>query len=110
MFEPLYTAEEMRAVEAGHDVKQLMRLAAGAVVDATWTVTFHREKVGLYVAPGTLHRGELEVVDIGLQDRETVFARPTTEILDLVPLRSPGDTKYTAGSVLVVGGSPGLTG
>ena len=222
MFEPLYTAEEMRAVEAGHDVKQLMRRAggalaefileeyddessvtvvcgpgnnggdgqvaarrlrqanwdvrvveskpedeekdlgkpglivdavfgtgftgeprpgaarlidqinsagvdvvavdvpsgvdastgevAGAVVDATWTVTFHREKVGLYVAPGTLHRGELEVVDIGLQDRETVFARPTTEILDLVPLRSPGDTKYTAGSVLVVGGSPGLTG
>ena len=83
---------------------------AGAVVDATWTVTFHREKVGLYVAPGTLHRGELEVVDIGLQDRETVYARPTTEILDLVPLRSPGDTKYTAGSVLVVGGSPGLTG
>ncbi|MFY9579450.1 MAG: NAD(P)H-hydrate dehydratase [Gaiellaceae bacterium] len=83
---------------------------AGAVVDATWTVTFHREKVGLYVAPGTLHRGELEVVDIGLQDHETVYARPTTEILDLVPLRSPGDTKYTSGSVLVVGGSPGLTG
>jgi hydroxyethylthiazole kinase-like uncharacterized protein yjeF len=222
MFEPLYTAEEMRAAEAGHDVKQLMRRAggalaefileeydgessvtvvcgpgnnggdgqvaarrlrqanwdvrvveskpedeekdlgkpdlivdalfgtgftgeprpgavrlieqinaagvdvvavdvpsgvdastgevAGAVVEATWTVTFHREKVGLYVAPGTLHRGELEVVDIGLQDRETVYARPTTEILDLVPLRSPCDTKYTAGSVLVVGGSPGLTG
>src|SRR5438132_3868973 len=110
MFEPLYTADEMRAVEARHDVKQLMRRVAGAVVDAAWTVTFHREKVGLYAAPGTLHRGELEVVDIGLQDRETVFARPTTEILDLVPLRSPGDTKYTAGSVLVVGGSPGLTG
>ena len=201
MFEPLYTAEEMRAAEAGHDVKQLMRRAggalaefilgqvaarrlrqanrdvrvveskpedeekdlgkpgvivdalfgtgftgeprpgaarlieqinaagvdvvavdvpsgvdastgevAGAVVDAAWTVTFHREKVGLYVAPGALHCGELEVVDIGLQDRETVYARPTVEILDLVPLRSPRDTKYTAGSVLVVGGSPGLTG
>jgi hydroxyethylthiazole kinase-like uncharacterized protein yjeF len=83
---------------------------AGAVVDAAWTVTFHREKVGLYVAPGTLHRGELDVVDIGLQDQETVYARPTAEILDLVPLRSPRDTMYTAGSVLVVGGSPGLTG
>ena len=35
---------------------------------------------------------------------------PTTEILDVVPLRSPRDTKYTAGSVLVVGGSPGFTG
>src|SRR5262249_48236443 len=44
---------------------------AGAVVDAEWTVTFHREKVGLYVAPGALHRGEIEVVDIGLDDHET---------------------------------------
>ena len=83
---------------------------ADAVVDADWTVTFHREKVGLYVAPGALHRGELEVVDIGLDDRDTTYVRTTPEILDLVPLRSPRDTKYTAGSVLVVGGSPGLTG
>jgi hydroxyethylthiazole kinase-like uncharacterized protein yjeF len=83
---------------------------AGAVVDADWTVTFHREKVGLYVAPGTLYRGELDVVDIGLEEQETEHARPTPEILDLVPLRSPRDNKYTAGSVLVVGGSPGFTG
>jgi ADP-dependent NAD(P)H-hydrate dehydratase / NAD(P)H-hydrate epimerase len=83
---------------------------AGAVVDAAWTVTFHREKVGHYVAPGTLYRGELEVVDIGLEEHETVYARTTPDILDLVPLRSSRDTKYTAGSVLVVGGSPGLTG
>jgi NAD(P)H-hydrate epimerase len=83
---------------------------AGAVVDAAWTVTFHREKVGLSVAPGTFFRGELEVVDIGLADRETVYARTTPGILDLVPLRSSRDTKYTAGTVLVVGGSPGLTG
>jgi ADP-dependent NAD(P)H-hydrate dehydratase / NAD(P)H-hydrate epimerase len=27
-----------------------------------------------------------------------------------VPRRKPGDTKYTAGSLLVVGGSPGMTG
>jgi NAD(P)H-hydrate epimerase len=32
------------------------------------------------------------------------------EIVRLVPRRRPGDTKYTAGSVLVVGGSPGMTG
>jgi len=83
---------------------------AGPVVDADWTVTFHRDKVGLYVAPGTLSRGELDVVDIGLEEQETTYARPTPEILDLVPLRSPRDNKYTAGSVLVVGGSPGFTG
>src|SRR5262249_41767042 len=61
-------------------------------------------------APGALNRGEIEVVDIGLDDRETTYARTTPEIVDLVPLRSPRDTKYTSGSVLVVGGSPGLTG
>src|SRR5262249_14979512 len=32
------------------------------------------------------------------------------EILELVPRRSPRDNKYTAGSVLVVGGSRGMTG
>ena len=34
----------------------------------------------------------------------------TPEILDEIPLRFASDTKYSAGSVLVVGGSPGLTG
>jgi ADP-dependent NAD(P)H-hydrate dehydratase / NAD(P)H-hydrate epimerase len=83
---------------------------AGVVVDAAATVTFHREKVGLRVTPGAFHVGELEVVDIGLDDRETAHARPTPEIVDLVPLRGATSTKYTAGSLLVVGGSPGLTG
>jgi NAD(P)H-hydrate epimerase len=83
---------------------------AGAAVEAAATVTFHHEKVGLRVAPGVFHVGELEVVDIGLDDRETAHARVTNELLELVPLRGGRDTKYTAGSVLVVGGSPGLTG
>jgi hydroxyethylthiazole kinase-like uncharacterized protein yjeF len=83
---------------------------AGAVVDAAATVTFHHEKVGLRVAPGAFHSGDVEVVDIGLADGETEHLRVTAEILDSVPLRSSSDTKYTAGSVLVVGGSPGLTG
>ncbi len=82
----------------------------GAAVNAVATVTFHREKVGLYVAPGAFAAGEVEVVDIGLPDGETQHAKVTAEILDEVPLRSHADTKYTAGSVLVVGGSPGLTG
>jgi ADP-dependent NAD(P)H-hydrate dehydratase / NAD(P)H-hydrate epimerase len=83
---------------------------AGAVVDAAATVTFHHEKVGLRVAPGAFHSGDVEIVDIGLADGETEHLKVTAEILDSVPLRSSSDTKYTAGSVLVVGGSPGLTG
>jgi len=111
LIEQINAAEaEVVAVDVPSGVDASTGEVAGAVVDAAWTVTFHREKVGLYVAPGTLYRGEIEVVDIGLAERETRLARPTPEILDLVPLRSPRDTKYTAGSVLVVGGSPGLTG
>ena len=83
---------------------------AGAVVHAGATVTFHGGKVGLYVAPGRFHRGYVDVVDIGLEHRPTAHARATPELLRLVPHRAPDDTKYTAGSVLVVGGSPGMSG
>ena len=83
---------------------------SGAAVDADVTVTFHGAKVGHYVAPGSFHAGTVEIADIGLAARDTRVARVAEEILDLVPLRDVRDTKYTAGSVLVIGGSPGMSG
>jgi ADP-dependent NAD(P)H-hydrate dehydratase / NAD(P)H-hydrate epimerase len=82
----------------------------GVAVRADLTVTFHGRKVGLEVAPGRFHGGEVVVADIGLEHAETDHARTPDAILGLVPRRRPGDTKYTAGHVVVVGGSPGLTG
>ena len=82
----------------------------GAAVRADATVTFHGPKVGLAVAPGRFHAGEVVVADIGLERRETEHRLVVDEILQLVPHRAPGQNKYTAGSVLVVGGSPGMTG
>ncbi len=83
---------------------------AGAVVDADVTVTMHAAKVGLAVAPGRFHAGSVEVADIGLEAGETRHRRATEQILGLVPRKREGDTKYSAGSVLVVGGSPGMSG
>ena len=83
---------------------------AGAAVDADLTVTFHGAKVGHYVTPGAYLAGYLEVVDIGLDPGETEHARVSREILDRVPRRGPENTKYTAGHVVVIGGSPGMTG
>jgi NAD(P)H-hydrate epimerase len=83
---------------------------AGAAVDADLTVTFHAAKAGHHVTPGAYLAGYLEIVDIGLEAAETEHARVTREILDEVPRRGPEDTKYTAGHVVVVGGSPGMTG
>jgi hydroxyethylthiazole kinase-like uncharacterized protein yjeF len=82
----------------------------GEAVSAELTVTFHGRKVGHEVAPGRFHRGELVMADIGLESAETEHALVTPRVLEQVPRRKPGDTKYSAGSLLVVGGSPGMTG
>ena len=83
---------------------------AGAAVLATVTVAMHGAKVGNVVAPGRFHGGELVVADIGLSPAETAFQLVTKAILALVPAKRPDDTKYRAGSVLVIGGAPGYTG
>jgi len=83
---------------------------AGAAVRADATVTFHGRKVGLEVAPGRFLAGAVRVADIGLEPVETEHALVGFEVLRAVPRRGPRDNKYTAGHVLVVGGSRGLTG
>ncbi len=83
---------------------------AGAAVRADVTVTMHGRKVGLAVAPGRFLAGEVVVADIGIEAGETENALVTPAILAEVPRRSPRDNKYTSGHVLVVGGSPGMTG
>jgi hydroxyethylthiazole kinase-like uncharacterized protein yjeF len=83
--------------------------AAAVVVDADLTVTFHAPKVGLVVSPGRQHAGRVVVADIGLGDVPTEIRRARPSLLDDVPRRRAGDTKYSAGSVLVVGGQPGMT-
>lgn len=83
---------------------------AGAAVEAALTVTFHARKVGLVVAPGRFRAGRVVVADIGLGHVETAARRTTESLLRTVPRRAPHDSKFTAGVVLVVGGSPGTTG
>ena len=82
----------------------------GVAVRAASTLTFHGRKVGLVVAPGLFHAGDVVVIDIGLEHTGTRHRRVTREVLGAVPSRRASDNKYTAGSVLVVGGSTGFTG
>jgi hydroxyethylthiazole kinase-like uncharacterized protein yjeF len=83
---------------------------AGAAVRADATVTFHGRKVGVVVAPGRFYAGVVLVADIGLAHVDTRHRLVGAELLGVVPRRKEGDNKYTAGHVLVVGGSRGLTG
>ena len=82
----------------------------GPAVRADLTVTFHGPKVGLAVAPGRFGVGVVVVADLGLEPAPTRARRVTEGLLAGVPLRGAADTKRTAGHVVVVGGSPGLTG
>jgi hydroxyethylthiazole kinase-like uncharacterized protein yjeF len=83
---------------------------AGPAVNAAVTVTFYARKVGHVVAPGRFRRGELEVVDIGLTGGETACRLAGPGLLSLLPRRKESGNKFMSGSVLIVGGSPGLSG
>ena len=98
------------AVDIASGVDASTGEVSGLAVRADLSVTFHGRKVGHEVTPGRFHAGEVVVADIGLDPAETRSSRATREILGAVPRRSPQDNKYTSGHVVVVGGSPGMTG
>jgi hydroxyethylthiazole kinase-like uncharacterized protein yjeF len=88
-------------------------VVAGQAVRATLTVTFHAAKPGLWIHPGKAHAGELETIDIGIPrgaPPEATIGLIEPAVLDLLPPRAAGSTKFSSGHVLVVGGSRGLTG
>ena len=85
----------------------------GAAVRADVSVSFHAAKLGHWIAPGKWHSGDVRVAEIGIPAgaRSTPAAgliRP--DVLALAPRRGRESTKFSSGQVLVVGGSPGLTG
>jgi hydroxyethylthiazole kinase-like uncharacterized protein yjeF len=85
----------------------------GEAVQADLTATFHGSKIGLHVAPGAFHSGEVRVIDIGVPRGapEPAGAGLITErALDLVPPRPRDGSKFTSGVVVVAGGARGLTG
>lgn len=83
---------------------------AGESVLATVTVTFGAAKVGLAIAPGRLRAGSVQVAPIGLAIPEHEHSVVPATVLSAVPRKTRSSTKYRAGSVLIVGGSRGLTG
>jgi NAD(P)H-hydrate epimerase len=85
----------------------------GAAVRADATVTFHAAKPGLWISPGKEHAGDVVVAGIGVP--RGAPGAPDVGLIDAavlgeVPRRDAASTKFAGGSVLVCGGSRGLTG
>ncbi len=86
---------------------------AGAAVRARVTPTFHAAKPGLWINPGKSHAGEVEVHDIGIPrgaPQASSSGLLTAAVNAGVPRRLASATKFSAGHVVVAGGSRGLTG
>ena len=108
------------AVVVACDVPSGVDASTGEVssvaVVAEATATFHAAKPGLWIAPGKAHAGEVRVIDIGIPDGGPAGAGGgligliSDRVLEEVPRRGRDSNKFAAGSVLVCGGSLGLTG
>jgi NAD(P)H-hydrate epimerase len=84
-------------------------------VRADFTVTFGAPKRGHWLYPGRAFCGDVEVVDIGLLPPADAAGCPVElgtrdRAARLVPVRDPRAHKSSVGRVVLVGGSPGLTG
>jgi NAD(P)H-hydrate epimerase len=85
----------------------------GEAVEAQATATFHGSKIGLHVAPGTFHAGEVEVIEIGIPRGAPAPEKAgliPERALDLIPHRPRDGSKFSSGVVVVAGGARGLTG
>jgi NAD(P)H-hydrate epimerase len=105
------------AVVVACDVPSGVDASTGEVADvavtAAATATFHAGKPGLWIAPGKAHAGQVTVIDIGIPAGAPVDCQVGLigdGVTSVIPLRGRESTKFAAGSVLVCGGSLGLTG
>ncbi len=83
-------------------------------VRANLTCTMCLPKRGLYLYPGRLFAGEIKVIDIGVPSQIfkdiPVELTETTTLKKFIPGRPPYGHKGIFGRVLILAGSPGMTG
>lgn len=100
------------------DIPSGVNSAGGPVVRAVRahvTVTFGLPKLGTILYPGADYCGRLQVVDIGFprriaDDGADLWLLNARDVREWLPARPADSHKGTYGHVLVVAGSPGMTG
>lgn len=103
------TEAPVLSVDVPSGVDASTGMVSGPVFAADRTVTFHSYKVAHFVGPAAIASGKVTVVDIGLTGGEAEFwlaGEPAARL----PARDRTSHKWSVGSVLVIGGSNGMTG
>jgi NAD(P)H-hydrate epimerase len=105
---PVVAADVASGVDASTGVVE------AEAVRAAVTVTFAACKPGHWINPGKAHTGEVHTVDIGIPEGAPVEPPDVglidDAVLNEVPSREAGWTKFTSGHVIVAGGARGLSG
>jgi len=103
------TPHPVLAVDVPSGLDAASGAVAGPAFTAHRTVTFHSLKPGHLLGEGPERCGSISIVDIGLSggNAELLLCE---EVDAPRPPRLRTSHKWSAGSVAVVGGSPGLTG
>ncbi len=87
----------------------------GCCIKADYTITFGYKKLGLLLYPGCEYGGTVFCEDVGFVPEAMKQATPTAftydeSDLDKVPMRPSRSNKGTFGKVLVIAGSPNMSG
>jgi NAD(P)H-hydrate epimerase len=87
----------------------------GEAIKAEYTVSLAYPKRGLYLYPGMNYAGEIEIADIGIpagleEDRINCELLTLASISKKLFFRKPSSHKGSFGHLLVIAGSPGMTG
>lgn len=115
------TSARVVSVDIPSGIDASTGMMVGVAVDADVTATMAAPKIGLYLYPGKAHSGRVDVVDIGLSPDLIDYAAAAkgsfrcdliTGRLVSATLRSRGADlhKGSFGHLLVIAGSPGMTG
>jgi hydroxyethylthiazole kinase-like uncharacterized protein yjeF len=99
------------AVDIPSGVDGTTGTVATMAVRAERTVTMVALKRGLVQEPGRSLAGEIGIADIGIDPGDTTVGLvEEDDVRGWLPPRPPNAHKWSVGGVLVVGGSPGMTG
>lgn len=88
----------------------------GTCIKANRTVTFGLPKIGLVIHPGCEYTGELAIADIGFPAKAVEQLDIKTHIINeeivkaIMPSRRDNSNKGDYGRILILSGSPGMTG
>lgn len=110
------SAAEIVSVDIPSGVSAGTGEVLGAAVQAHYTVTFALPKRGLLLFPGAAHTGRLIVADIGIPAELTAAAELRENLVTghfvqaCLPPKLLDGHKGTYGRVLILAGSPGMTG